>query len=135
MSNRRNLWSKATRSGDVEWVPPAASEISKEVAPSIPDELKHTAQRGDRYAIPRACFDIEGDDNEFLLAVVIERVRGSTRLWFERDLRSTLYKGGLEDWSEHFLIPEEYDPEDEARFQKLEERAGLRAPPQGDDSS
>ena len=105
MSSKRVLRGKEVRSDDEEWTPPATAENSKEVAPSSPGEVLHRAEKGDRYAIPATCFNIAGDDDDLLLAVVVERVRGSTRLWFERDLRSTLYRGALEDWSAHFLIP------------------------------
>ena len=63
-----------------------------------------------------------------MLAVVTERARGSTRLWFEKDLRSTLYRGALEGWSDFYIPPGEYRVEGEERHQKLEAKCGVRLP-------
>ena len=93
-------------------------------------EAPHLAEVGDRYKIPPAQFLDVGEGQDDYIGVVTERVRGYTKVWFNRGSRGTQYRGRLEGWSDFWVDPNTVINEaDEKRFQELEIRAGIRARP------
>ena len=108
----------------------ATAEIEENPPPApLFEGDRHQAEVGDRYKVPRSEFFDDGDPGELFLGVVTQRVRGYVRIWFTGDDRATQYRGRLEEWSEYYIDPDDYQAADESAFQAVEVRAGVRTAP------
>jgi len=76
--------------------------------------------------VPETEFIDDGDDRVFRYGVVCWQRRNVVQMWFDGDDRETTYKDRLEEWTDYFVPPEDYDSGFEEGFQVIEMAAGLR---------